>query len=89
LEGDLKQVVRAFAEMEQSSYMNGQVIIDAKVVLKGFIGWEVCHIKRELDIAAQRLAKEASKNFSDKVWLEETPNCIFDLVNLERTALVM
>jgi hypothetical protein len=40
-------------------------------------------------MAAHRLAKEASKNFSDKVWLEETPNCIIDLVNLECLALAM
>jgi hypothetical protein len=44
---------RALEEKEQSSCIYGQVIDDAKLVLKGFIGWEVCHIKRELNMAAQ------------------------------------
>jgi ribonuclease HI len=89
LEGDSKQVVRALEEKEQSSCTYGQVLDDAKIVLKGFIGWEVCHIKRELNMAAHRLAKEASKKFSEKVWLEETPNSIIDLINLERLALAL
>jgi hypothetical protein len=35
------------------------------------------------------LAKEASKKFSEKVWLEGTLNSIIHLVNLERLALAL
>jgi hypothetical protein len=37
--------------------------------------------------AAHELAREAVKTPMDRIWLEEVPSCIFDLVNLKRLAL--
>jgi hypothetical protein len=40
-------------------------------------------------MAAHTLAKEVAMNFMDKVWTEECPPCILNLVNLERLALAL
>jgi hypothetical protein len=43
----------------------------------------VSHVKREINIAAHGLAEEAACKCMDKIWLEEVPQCIFDIVNLD------
>jgi hypothetical protein len=43
----------------------------------------VRHVKREINIAAHGLAEEAARKSMDKVWLEEVPQCIVDIVNLD------
>ena len=44
-------------------------------------------MKREANVAAHTLAKEAAMNFMDKVWIKECPPCILN--NLERLALAL
>jgi hypothetical protein len=45
------------------------------------------HAKREANVAAHRLAKEATWNPIELIWLEEPPGCIFDTIILEKLAL--
>jgi hypothetical protein len=49
--------------------------------------WTIGHVKRAANSAAHHLAKEAGRDFIDKVWMEEVPMCIYDIVYLELTAL--
>jgi hypothetical protein len=46
-------------------------------------------MKREANGAAHGLVKEATRCFSDKIWLEDTPYCISHIVNLELSALLL
>lgn len=87
LEGDSNIVVMALNGMDPSWCRYGQVIDDAKAVLNTFHGWEVRYVKREANKAAHNLAKEATRTMMDRIWLEETPNSIFDTVNLEQLGL--
>lgn len=57
LEGDSKIVVIALTGMESNCCRYGQVIDDAKAVLNAFRGWEVCHVKREANMAAVDLQR--------------------------------
>jgi hypothetical protein len=45
-------------------------------------------VKRTTNQAAHWLAKEATKNCIDNIWMEETPLCISNIVDLELLALV-
>ena len=87
LEGDSKNVVLALSETEANLSRYGQIIEDAKVVLCGFRNWEVRHVYRQANMAAHGLAKEAAAHDSERVWLEEVPNCICQTVVLERLVL--
>jgi hypothetical protein len=51
--------------------------------------WSVCHTKWEANGAAHGLAKEATRCFNDKIWLEDTPSCISHIANLELSALLL
>lgn len=62
----------------------GQIIEDTKTVLRMFRSWKVCHVKRDANGAAHGLAKQGVKTPMNKVWIEEIPQAIFDIVTLER-----
>jgi ribonuclease HI len=89
LEGDSKNVVLALSETDANLSRYGQIIEDAKVVLRGFRSWEVRHVYRQANMAAHGLSKEAAAYESERVWLEEVPICISETVNLERLAMVV
>jgi hypothetical protein len=59
------------------------------VVLSSLQSWEVMHVKREANMAAHNLVKEASKSQMDRTWIEDCPLCILDIVNLESLALAL
>jgi hypothetical protein len=65
----------------------GQIVGDASVALNFRRSWMICHVKREANAAAHELARAAVKTPMDRIWIEDIPSCIFDLVNLERLAL--
>ena len=68
-----------------------QINDNIRRVLDGFKKWRVVHVKREVNEAAQGLAKIAAPEKTDKVWVEDIPNSIFfyffSTVTLELLAL--
>jgi hypothetical protein len=62
---------------------------DVKAMLHTLHRWKVSHVKRDTNFAAQGLAKEATINVIDKIWLEEIPRTIYDIVILKQFALSM
>jgi hypothetical protein len=72
LEGDSLSIIQAIALREPTRHSYGQVIEDIKVVLRSRRTWRICHAKQGANGAAHKLAKEATRCFSDKIWLEET-----------------
>ena len=73
LEGDSMVVVKAIESSGQKTQYYGQIIEDIRVVLGSRRSWRVCHTKREANGVAYGLAKEATRDFIDKIRLEDTP----------------
>lgn len=53
---------------------------DIRIVLQGFQTCSVEHVKRGANAAAHGLAKTVVNDIIDKIWMEEIPSCIFDVV---------
>ena len=87
LEGDFKQVVEAVTSKGSSMSKYGHIIGDIHEVLKVFRRWDIRHVKRIANEATHVLAKSATKEIGERIWLEDTPNIIFDVVTLEQFAL--
>jgi ribonuclease HI len=86
-EGDSLQVVKMILDQDESWCRFGQIVADIQTVLGSFRRWEVRHVKRNQNTAAHGLAKESVREKIDRVWMEETPLCIFDTVFSEQFAL--
>jgi ribonuclease HI len=65
LEGDSLEVVNAIKEDQNSRRRYGHILDDIKIVLSSLRSWEVMHVKRDANMAAHRLTKEASKTHLD------------------------
>jgi ribonuclease HI len=89
LEGDSLMVTRALEEKGENWLRYGQIVEDTKSVLRSFRQWRISHVRREANGAAHGLAKEAIRSGMDKVWMEEIPHCISNIVCLERNALLL
>jgi ribonuclease HI len=87
LEGDSLTVVKAIGDAEASMRPFGQIVEDIKEVLGSLRSWLICHVKRDANQAAHGLAKNATVTSMEQNWIEETPNCISDIVKLELLAL--
>ncbi|XP_059461922.1 uncharacterized protein LOC132190915 [Corylus avellana] len=87
LEGDAKIVVDAVTAGEPSSQNFGQLIDDIRALLALFPNWRIGHVRRCGNNAAHVLAKEAMKRVIDKLWIDEIPMCISDIILEEQIAL--
>jgi ribonuclease HI len=87
LEGDAFTVVKAIAFRTSTWHNFGQIVDDIQVVLGSKRSWRVGHIKRGANGAAHGLAKEALRSNNDKIWMEDYPSCISQIVNSECEAL--
>jgi hypothetical protein len=64
--GDSLNVVKAIKD-KLSRHHYGQILNDVQLVLQTLRIWEVGDVKREANMAAYTLAKEASKTLIDRV----------------------
>jgi hypothetical protein len=87
LEGNTLTVVKAFASRTSTWYSFGQIVDDIKVVLGSRRSRKVGHTKRGANRAAHGLAKEALQSDIDKIWMEDYPPCISQIVVSECEAL--
>lgn len=49
-------------------------------MLQTLLSWQVCHIKPKADYAAHRVVKAVIKLFMNKVWINNIPEGIDDIV---------
>jgi hypothetical protein len=49
----------------------------------------VYHVKRKANSAAHYREKFALLCFTEKIWIEEIPRCIYDIVLIEQSALAI
>jgi ribonuclease HI len=89
LEGDAKQVVEAVNSLTSSWSKYGHLIDDIRRMLQSFTRWKCNFVHREANEAAHRLAKAATMDVNDKIWRNITPNCISDIVLMERFSSIL
>ena len=87
MEGDAKQIVDAVNSNTSSWSRFGHIIDDTRRILGEFTRWTCNFVRREANEAAHWLAKAAIRNVNDRIWRDTTPNCIRDIVSMERLAL--
>ncbi|XP_059429871.1 uncharacterized protein LOC132163564 isoform X2 [Corylus avellana] len=87
LEGDSLIVVQDILALASNWCAHGQIVADIRVVLNSRRSWMVMHTKRNVNQAAHGLAKHAVRNQMDRIWIEEIPSCISNIVVLEHSAL--
>jgi hypothetical protein len=56
-------------------------------LLRSLSRWKCVFTHREVNEAAHRLAKVAATDISDRIWRDQTPHCISDIVLMEQLAL--
>jgi ribonuclease HI len=83
LEGDSMEVVQALNQEDSSWGRYGFFINDAKILLQQVQHWKVSHVKRTANEVAHRLAKYALFFGEERLWCEEYPPCIHDIVTTE------
>lgn len=80
LEGDSLEVVKAL-QMDGCCWSRfGTMINDAKILLNGLQEWHVCHTKRMGNVAAHKLAKHRLTVDEDRLWQNDFPSFIHDIV---------
>ncbi|XP_042981157.1 uncharacterized protein LOC122310921 [Carya illinoinensis] len=80
LEGDSLQVVKKLKDSREDWSPGGLIVEDTRAVLRSFAFWNVCHTKRDGNVATHLLAKDALLSEFDLYDLEEIPNCIKQVV---------
>ena len=84
LEGDSMGVVQNLIGEAQCWAQAGQLIDDTKRILGDCSSWQVHHVRREANTAADRLAKTALQLVEEHQWIASTPLCIQDIVMFDR-----
>lgn len=85
LEGDSSQVVHAISSFSNDWSWFGHLVEDTRKVLHSLLRWKCVHVNRDINHVAHKLAKLAIHHVLDKVWLKETPDCIHDVILMERS----
>ncbi|XP_042958120.1 uncharacterized protein LOC122293670 [Carya illinoinensis] len=83
LEADSLHVVEKLEKPVEDWSIGGLIVKDTRNVLKSFVSWSVCHTKRDANMVAHKLAKDALLSDYDQYDLEEIPICIKQLVATE------
>jgi hypothetical protein len=83
-EGDEAQVMKEI-QFEHSSFSRiGHLLECIQTEMRSFRTANLSYIPHGCNNVADILAKEASYNFLDLCWLEETPRCVSDIVFREQ-----
>lgn len=85
LEGDSLGVVQSLQGEESSWASVGQLLDDVKALLGGCLSWQVLHVRREANSAADKLAKFALQLNEEHQWRVSTPLCICDIVMAKKS----
>jgi hypothetical protein len=86
LEGEAKIIVDALHSDESMLSCYGHLVEDTKSILKNFLSWKCGFVHREANEVAHRLAKASTIPINDRVWTNHTPDCISEIILMERTA---
>jgi ribonuclease HI len=87
--GDVKKVVNAVNLDMPGWSRTGHLINDIRITLQEFVHWEVSHVSRETNRSAHELAKMGTKNFMNRVWDSDPPDCIQVLIAFEQSVILL
>jgi hypothetical protein len=65
----------------------GHLIEDTRRMLLTLSRWRCAFVPYKANEAAHRLAKAVTTDVSDRIWRNDAPNCISDIVLMERLGL--
>ncbi|KAG2689722.1 hypothetical protein I3760_09G152300 [Carya illinoinensis] len=83
-ECDAQTIVKAVNEEMPDFPCYGSIVLDVKKLLEQQVGWKIQYIHRSSNGAAHSLAKEALKLDTEVIWMEETPACIAECIEIEK-----
>jgi hypothetical protein len=89
LEGDSIQVVQTLKEKGTNRRTYGHIVNDVKFLLGTCRSWMAQHVRGDANQAAHGLAKEGLKRQMDRIWVNDLPECISNIVLLELNVLDM
>jgi hypothetical protein len=83
LEGDAQEVVEGLSKDGICRGSYGNVLNDAKFLLTHVPDWRVKHVRRTANMVAHRLAKLALVQGENRVWREDYPSSMREIVIAE------
>ena len=83
IESDSLLVVKSIQDTAESTCHIGNIIEDVKLLSKTMKSCEFHHTKREANQVAHTLARNAIKVDSELVWIEEIPQCVSDVIQID------
>ena len=83
IESDSLSVVKAIQDTAESSCHIGNIIKDVKILSKTMKSCDFHHTKREANQVTHSLARNAIKVVSELVWIEEIPQCVSDVIQID------
>lgn len=83
LEGDALEIVMALGSDDKGVGYYGNLIVETRGILMGFLSWTVQHVGRDANKATHCLAKFAVSNQLNHVWIDSYPLSILGIVNAE------
>ena len=84
LEGDALRVIEAVRDTAESRSRIGNLVADIQAALQEFTHWQIDYVRRTNNSAAHSLAQLAVHNGTVYTWRDEVPECIRNVVLLER-----
>lgn len=79
LEGDAKIIVDALNSNRCTWSRYDYIVEDTRSILQTFPRWKCGFVHREAKEATHHLTKAANTNVSDRIWRDQTPDCISEL----------
>ncbi|XP_038695493.1 uncharacterized protein LOC119992773 [Tripterygium wilfordii] len=86
LEGDSSVIVAAIKGEELNLTSWRSVILEIRRLLLNFSGWSVSLVRREANASAHALAKISFQFHEARVWIEEAPSSVMQVVNSDKNS---
>ncbi|XP_075655691.1 uncharacterized protein LOC142625840 [Castanea sativa] len=79
-EGDAEGVVRSLRDGASSNAFVGHLVKDFRSIVGLFQTYSISHVRRQGNIVAHALAREARMSFSLRIWMEDVPPNVLSVV---------
>ena len=87
MESDTQTVVLAIRRSDSGPCSIQKIVEGAKLGLTAFSSWSCSHVRRQCNMVAHRMAKEAINVTECLIWVEDTPNVIATQIHMDVIAL--
>ncbi|XP_030956327.1 uncharacterized protein LOC115978629 [Quercus lobata] len=87
MESNAQMVVLAVGGTDPGPCSIQKIVEGAKQGLSAFSSWSCSHVRRQSNMAAHLMAKEASNVQECLIWVEDTPSVIVSQIHMDVIAL--